>query len=128
MKHSVCFKALLLLSSCLLLLVSCTKRDEIDFTGVVIDTRQCTASYLKPNLGYLVELSKPSDAGDDYTTDDGVVHHNVVILYEPDRVIYKDDHLSGSFYFDDEYSDANCEIHWKDLKVPMGVFVSVSVD
>lgn len=129
MKRFVCFKNILpVLSISILLLTACSKHDEIDFSGVIIDTRECTASYLQPNLGFLVELSKPDDAGDDYTTQDGVVHHNVVILYDPDRVLYVNDHISGTFYFDDEYSDANCSIHWTDFDVPIGVFVDVTVD
>lgn len=127
MKHSA-FSKLLVLSLFVFILAACSKHDEIDFEGVVIDTRECTASYLQPNLGYLVELTTPDNAGGDYTTQDGVVHHNVVILYDPDRIIYKKDHLSGTFYFDDEYSAANCSIHWTDFDVPMGVFISVTVD
>ena len=115
--------------SLLLLLAACAKHDEVDFHGTIVDTRECTASYLKPDLGYIVELTSPTDYGADYTTTDGTTYHNAVILYDPDCLLYLGDRLSGSFYLDDEYSRANCSIHWNDLdKLPMGVFTAVSVD
>ncbi|MBQ3787584.1 MAG: hypothetical protein II849_02115 [Bacteroidales bacterium] len=110
-------------------LTSCNKVDEIDFRGTVIDTRECTASYVKPDLGYLVALTTPDSLGGDYTTQDGITHHNVVILYAPDRLVYRNDKIRGTFYFDDQYSLANCSIHWNDIdNIPIGVFTSISVD
>ena len=116
-------------STLLLLLASCNKADEIDFRGTVIDTRECTASYVKPDLGHLVALTTPDSLGGDYTTQDGITHHNVVILYAPDRLVYRNDKIRGTFYFDDQYSLANCSIHWNDIdNIPIGVFTSISVD
>lgn len=116
-------------STLLLLLASCNKVDEIDFRGTVVDTRECTASYVKPDLGYLVALTTPDSLGGDYTTQDGITHHNVVILYSPDRLVYRNDKIRGTFYFDDQYSLANCSIHWNDIdNIPIGVFTSISVD
>ncbi len=116
-------------STLLLLLASCNKVDEIDFRGTVIDTHECTASYVKPDLGYLVALTTPDSLGGDYTTQDGITHHNVVILYAPDRLVYRNDKIRGTFYFDDQYSLANCSIHWNDIdNIPIGVFTSISVD
>jgi len=110
-------------------LTSCNKVDEIDFRGTVVDTRECTASYVKPDLGYLVALTTPDSLGGDYTTQDGITHHNVVILYAPDRLVYRNDKIRGTFYFDDQYSLANCSIHWNDIdNIPIGVFTSISVD
>jgi len=110
-------------------LISCSKTDEIDFRGTVVDVRECTASYVKPDYGYLVALTTPDSLGGVYTTDKGVTYHNVVILYAPDRLIYCDDPIRGTFYLDDQYSRANCSIHWNDIdNIPVGVFTSVSVD
>ncbi len=110
-------------------LISCSKTDEIDFRGTVVDVRECTASYVKPDYGYLVALTTPDSLGGVYTTDKGVTYHNVVILYAPDRLIYRDDPIRGTFYLDDQYSRANCSIHWNDIdNIPVGVFTSVSVD
>ena len=116
-------------STLLLLLASCNKVDEIDFRGTVVDVRECTASYVKPDLGYLVALTTLDILGGVYTTQDGITHHNVVILYAPDRLVYRNDKIRGTFYFDDQYSLANCSIHWNDIdNIPIGVFTSISVD
>lgn len=122
-------KRFVFFSTLLLTLVGCTKVDEIDFRGTVIDTRECTASYVKPDLGYLVQLATPDSIGSTYITSDGVSHPNVVILYAPDRLLYRNDKIRGTFYLDDQYSRANCSIHWTDIDhIPIGVFTSVSVD
>jgi hypothetical protein len=122
-------KRFVFFSTLLLTLVGCTKVDEIDFRGTVIDTRECTASYVKPDLGYLVQLATPDSIGGTYITSDGVSHPNVVILYAPDRLLYRNDKIRGTFYLDDQYSRANCSIHWTDIDhIPIGVFTSVSVD
>ena len=116
-------------STLLLLLASCNKVDEIDFRGTVVDVRECTASYVKPDLGYLVALTTLDILGGVYTTQDGTTHPNVVILYAPDRLVYRNDKIRGTFYFDDQYSLANCSIHWNDIdNIPIGVFTSISVD
>ena len=128
MKPSASFKFLPLLAATFCAVVlSCNKADEIDFCGTVIDTRECTADLLRPNLGYLVHLATPDSVGADYIVN-GTTYHNVVILYDPDRVIYRGDKLRGTFYFDDQYDRANCSIHWTDFDVPVGVFTSVTVD
>ena len=114
---------------CCLLMNACSKYTEIDFSGVVIDTRACSNSVVKPDLGYLVNISSPDSIGSSYTLANGTTYRNVVILYAPDRLIYLGDHLSGSFYFDDEYPRANCSIHWNDIdQIPIGVFTAVTVD
>lgn len=130
MKHCVFSKwSAAILPATLLLLAACSKHEEIDFSGTIIDTRECTLSYLKPDLGYIVELSTPTNYGADYTLLDGTAYHNAVILYDPDQLLYLGDHLRGTFYLDDEYSRANCSVHWNDIDdLPMGVFTAVSVD
>ena len=130
MKHSDFFKALAVLGSCLLLLtVSCSKHDEIAFKGVVIDARQCTltSSGTLPQVGYFVNLESPDSIGKPYSTDNAT-YPNVIILYEPDCRIYKNDHIKGAFYLDNKFSRTNCAIHWSDLDLPEGVFTSVSVE
>ncbi len=108
-------------------LTSCAKHDEISFRGTVIDARECSASYTEPNIGYVVQLQKPDSIGKPYDHN-GNTYQNVVILYEPDRRIYKNDHIKGTFYLDNKYSRANCSLHWTDYDLPEGVFTSVSVD
>ena len=106
---------------------SCTKHDEIVFKGVIIDTRECTVSYLKPDLGYVVKLDSPDSIGKPYTLN-GTTYQNAVILYDPNCRLYKNDKISGTFYLDDKYSRANCTIHWTDFQLPEGVFLDVSVE
>ena len=116
-----------LVLSCLL--TSCAKHDEVDFKGEIIDTRECELSITRPNVGYLVQLSSPTDYGVTYTSQYGITYDNVVILYDPDCLIYLHDIIKGSFYLDSKYARANCSIHWDDLDdIPMGVFTTVSVD
>ena len=80
-----------------------------------------------PIVGYFVQLEEPEDIGRDYTTNSGV-HHNTVILFDPDCRLYKDNRISGSFYLDEDYSRAHCDYHLTDIKLPEGVFVEVSVE
>jgi hypothetical protein len=129
MKHSDYFKVLGLgLLAWSLLLASCSKKDEIAFRGTVVDAKICTQSMAQPSFGYLVNLDSPDSIGHSYTTPTGVTFPNVVILYEPDRLIYKDDKIKGSFYFDDKYPRANCTVQWHDIDdIPIGVFTSLTV-
>ena len=111
------------------LLTSCSKYDEVDFAGIIIDTRKCTLFDIRPNVGYLVQLSSPTDYGVTYTSQYGITYDNVVILYDPDCLLYLYDTIKGAFYLDSKYARANCSIHWDVLDdIPMGVFTVVSVD
>lgn len=136
MKHCVCSDLLpaswrrlfdLLMLMAAMAVTACSKVDEIAFSGTIVDTRECTASYLEPNLGYVVALSSPDSIGRPYTVGN-VTYPNAVILYEPDRLIYRNDRVHGSFYLDDKYSRANCSLHWTDMNLPEGVFLEVTVD
>ena len=60
--------------------------------------------------------------------DDAQVLENVVVLYEPPRMLYVEDHIHGSFYLDDKYSRANCNVVWEEMNLPEGVFLKVHVD
>lgn len=127
MKHSACFKALFVFLAVSCLLVSCRKHDEIPFRGTIIDIRECTASYLQPDLGYVVKLDTPDSIGKPYSLN-GTTYKNAVILYDPPIRIFKNDHISGTFYLDDKYSRANCTIHWSDFDIPEGVFLDLTVE
>ena len=111
--------------SLLLLLFSCSKHDEIDFEGELVDVRYCASSSSMSNsAAYFVRLDKPADMGGDYTSLSGEEYENVVMLFEPDRRLYKGDRISGSFYLDEGYGRANCG-SWTDVDLPEGVFTSV---
>ena len=135
MKHFACFNvskgltSLKLFIAMALLATSCSKHDEIDFKGTIIDTRECTLSYVRPDLGYLVQLSSPENYGTTYTSQYGETYNNVVILYDPDCLLYLHDQIKGAFYRDDEYPRSKCSLHWNDLdNIPVGVFTAVTVD
>jgi hypothetical protein len=126
MKRSVFSKSLLVIAA-IMALVSCQKHPEIDFAGKVIDVRQCTSAFMDNNIGYVVQLDYPDSIGGTIETDAGSAS-GIIVLYEPNRLIYVDDHIRGSFYLDDKYSRANCSLHYTDFDLPEGVFTKVSVD
>ncbi len=120
MKHCVCFSLLFLL-----LLASCVKHDEIEFSGTVVDVRSCSALAISmdQNPAYIVILDYPESLGGVYY---GV--SNVVALYVPTRRIMVDDHIHGTFYLDDKYSKTTCDWHNTDYEIPEGVFTKTVVD
>lgn len=126
MKHSVFFK--LLLFALPLLAVSCVEREEISFEGMVVGTRGCSGIIMDDNMGIIVKLFSPDSIGGTLTSTDGETMTNVVVLYEPPRLIYIRDTIRGTFYLDDKYSRANCSLVWDEMDLPEGVFLRVTVD
>lgn len=126
MKHSVFFK--LLLFALPLLAVSCVEREEISFEGMVVGTRGCSGIIMDDNMGFIVKLFSPDSIGGTLTSTDGETMTNVVVLYEPPRLIYIRDTIRGTFYLDDKYSRANCSLVWDEMDLPEGVFLRVTVD
>ena len=106
-----------------LIFTGCVKHEEIEFRGKIIGIRECTASYLDQNVGYVVQLEYPEGVGGSIT-DGNNTGENLVVLYEPDRHIMIDDIISGTFYLDEKYSRANCSIRW-DYELPEGVFMKL---
>lgn len=127
MKHSVCFK-LILVAAFSLLFASCVEREEISFSGVVVGTRNCSGVNMDGNLGFLVKLFTPDSIGGTLTSTSGEVMTGVVVLYEPPRRIMVEDTIHGTFYLDDKYSRANCSVVWNEMDLPEGVFLRVVVD
>ena len=126
MKHSVFFK--LLLFALPLLAVSCVEREEISFEGMVVGTRGCSGIIMDDNMGFIVKLFSPDSIGGTLTSTDGETMTNVVVLYEPPRLIYIRDTIRGTFYLDDKSSRANCSLVWDEMDLPEGVFLRVTVD
>lgn len=111
-----------------LLLTACVKHEEIEFSGTVRGVRNCAASFLDQNIGYMVQLETPEGVGGTITGTDGEEMDNIIVLYQPPKRIMVRDHIHGTFYRDDKYSKANCEVHYNDLPLPEGVIIEVSVD
>lgn len=127
MKHCDFSKFLILLISCLFM-ASCVNREEIEFSGTVVGIRNCHASYLDQNAGYMVQLDTPEGVGGTVTGSDGTEMTDIIVLYEPPKHIMVEDHIHGTFYRDDKYSKANCDVHYNDLPLPEGVILEVHVD
>lgn len=114
-------KRIVILIIASIMLVSCVKHDEIEFAGYVVGVSTC-AGY---SAGYLVELSYPTDVGGTIVLGDETIQ-NVMILYEPAEHILVHEHISGTFYYDDNYAKANCN-YQKKYDVPEGVFWKIQV-
>ncbi len=110
-----------------LISTSCIHHEEIAFEGIVVGGRNCTSIVYEQNMGYVVQLIYPEGVGGTITSDDGQKMSNLVVLYEPDERLMVNDHIHGTFYWDEKYSRANCTMIW-DEKLPEGVFVELSVD
>ena len=124
MKHCVCFSLLAIA----ILLVSCTKHEEIGFSGTVVNIEYCATQDIQSNAGFYTALETPEGTGGTFIHG-ADTFQNVVILYEPGRQIQHGNHISGKFYMDNDYSRANCSLHiHADDELPQGVFTRVHVD
>lgn len=127
MKHSVFFRFVMLLAVALTA-TSCVEHEEISFEGMVVGTRGCSGVLMDDNMGFIVKLFSPDSIGGTMTSTDGETMTNVVVLYEPPRLIYVRDTIHGTFYLDDKYSRANCGLVWENMDLPEGVFLRVVVE
>ncbi|MBQ8703930.1 MAG: hypothetical protein IJ524_06105 [Bacteroidales bacterium] len=127
MKHSV-FSKLLLPALLALLATSCVNHEEISFEGVVVGTRGCSGILMDDNMGFIVKLFSPDSIGGTMTSTEGETMTNIIVLYEPPRLLYVRDTIRGTFYLDDKYSRANCSLVWDEMNVPEGVFLKVTVE
>lgn len=110
-----------------LLATACVKHEAIEFEGIVVGIRNCSSMLYDPGAGYVIQLTKPEGVGGTLTSDNGETMTNLVVLYEPDSHIMADDRVHGTFYWDEQYSRANCTFRW-DKQLPEGVFIKVRVD
>lgn len=112
--------------------VACEKHEEFSFSGTVVGIKNCSMTYTDMNPGYIVQLETPEGVGGTLvssTSSDTM--YNLVVLYEPSRVLQVSKHIHGKFYFDDKYSKANGCVTWNDANLenlPEGVFTQVAVD
>lgn len=128
MKRLDCFKALFFAA---LLLTSCEKHEELEFSGTMIGVRNCDLSYTDMNAGYLVQLETPTDVGRQLTTSSGEVLQNIIVLYEAPRIIQAPTHIHGKFYLDEKYARVTGCVQWDNEELnnlPQGVFTEMVVD
>ena len=121
-------KKTLILVAAALLFAGCIEHEEIEFEGVVVGTRNCSGALMDSNTGFLVKLTRPEGIGGSMTSAEGETMENIIVLYEPPKLIYVEDRIHGTFYRDDKYSRGNCTIRWPDMNLPEGVFLRVYVD
>lgn len=105
-----------------LLLTACVDHEEYEFAGRVLWVRNCTPSYLDNNMGYVVKLDYPDGMGADIVNDEGDTLRNLIVLYEPTSHIRVNRQIHGTFYLDNKYSRANCQLTYDDYELPEGVF------
>ena len=121
-------KILLTLFATALLATGCEEHDEIAFKGTVVYVQPCTLDMARPTAGYAVQLQQPDSLGASLTVNNRT-YDNVVLLFDPGRIIKADDRISGSFYFDSKASRQYCSLtNIHDLEIPQGIFVEVTVE
>lgn len=125
-------KKTLVLITIALTLSACVKHEEVSFSGQVVGIRNCTLSMTDANVGYIVQLETPENIGGTAVSSDGQdTMRNLVVLYDPPKIMQVSTRLHGSFYFDEKYSKAKGCISWNDNNIgnlPEGVFTEVVVD
>lgn len=119
------FSKIFILFATLSLISACTKHDDFEFTGIVIDYEECNGLL---EMGYAVALSSPQNIGADYTSRNNQLFHNVVVIYGADRLLHEDSQISGRIYIDNNYSKTTCSRHYTDRNVPEAVFTKLKVD
>lgn len=107
-----------------LVLGGCIHYDDFEFTGTVIDYEFCS-SYT--DYGYAIQLSSPDTIGGTYTTQNGDVFNNVVVLYQSPLLLKHNQHVSGRMFLDPKYSKTECNWHY-DRDTPEGRITDVKVD
>lgn len=105
-----------------LLFAACGDYDDFAFTGTVVDYEMCNGL---SEMGYAVALSAPDSIGAAYTNRDGETSANTVVIYGSDRLLYKDDQITGRIYIDNNYSKSTCSYHYTDRDVPEAVFTEL---
>ena len=103
----------LLLSATLLTAACRDKTHDIDFAGTVVDYEYCTSHN---DIAYAIQISAPDTLGRAYLSSDSITYPNVVVVYGANRLLHANDHVSGTFYLDDKYSEAYCTYHYRDQR------------
>ena len=115
-----------------LAVTGCVKHEEVSFSGTVVGIKNCDMTYTDRNAGYIVQLETPEGVGGmvvSSSSDDTL--RNVVVLYEPPRILQVSKRIYGKFYFDDKYSKATGCVTWLDENIenlPEGVITELKVE
>ncbi len=118
----------LLLLAATLLLAACERPEEIAFKGQVVYIQECSLDMLRPVAGYAIQLDEPEGIGASFTYQN-TTYGNVVLLFDPNRIIRADDRVHGSFYFDSKAARQYCTLtNLYNVDIPQGVFIDVRHD
>ncbi len=119
-------KKTLLLTVVLLLTTACTHKDDIAFSGIVIDYELCTSD---SDLGFAVQLQSPDTLGGTYYTGTNDKYENVIVIFGNTKRLHDGDHISGRLYIDPGYSDGYCNWHYRESRgdVPEAVFTELNI-
>lgn len=121
-------KTLYILFAAIFLCTACEEREEVAFDGTIVYIQECTLDPVRPTAGYAVQLHSPDSLGVNFTYDNRT-YKNVVLLFDPGRILKVGNRIHGTFYFDQKASRQYCSLtNLHDLEIPQGVFVDVSVD
>lgn len=125
-------KRLIIILAMGLLATGCVKHEELSFSGEVVAIRSCSVTYTDMNAGYIVQLETPTGVGGTVISNDQKdTMDNLIVLYEPPKILQVGTRLHGKFYIDNKYSKANGCVSWNDENVgnlPEGVFTEAVVD
>lgn len=126
--HDLSSRFTVYIITALALLVSsgCTKHDDFEFSGTVIGVEHCSSMSSVMDLGYLVAIDHPDTIGRTFTAG-GTTYRHVVVLYEASEMLHNHDIIKGTMFWSENYSKANCSVHYTDRDLPEGVFTSVEV-
>lgn len=120
-------KNLLLLLALLAMLASCKPNvDDFAFEGTAIDFEMCTGTQ---DVGYAIQITSPDSLlGGTYLASDGKQYQNVVVLFCADRIIRNGAQVEGRMFFDNNYSSAYCNYHYRSSRgdVPEGRFSKIN--
>ena len=116
MKHAIGFVL------AVVLFASCEHHDDFDFTGTVVDYEICNGI---SEVGYDVALSSPDSIGGSYINRYNEEYQNVVVIYGSDRMLHGGTKISGTIYLDPNYSEAECNYHYREREVPEAVFTKL---
>ena len=107
------------------LFASCGDVDDFPIAGQVVDYELCTSM---SDVGYAVALSSPDSLGGRYTVTATEVHHNVVVVYDADRILPVSTRIEGRIYYDN-YSKAQCNYSYAKRRdgVPEACFSELRV-
>ena len=124
-------KKLLLIPLIALAFSACNNYDDFAISGTIIAIEQCTTTF---DVGYAVQIDDSiGNIGGDYryvssTTD--TTFHNVIVIYRPDRIIQKGSHITGRAFWEEKYSKAYCNYHYRSStgEVPEACFSKLEID